>query len=211
MSIAVLCPTRGRPDTCSYMIRSVIDSSEAHVLIYMDEDDETRPPLGSWNSPRVKVETGPRIGPVASCNRLVELYPDYDLYGIITDDSIVTTPGWDDWAEQVLRHAPGRICVISPHHSYGDHVDMPFVTKEWIKATGWYACPDCYHYSWPTVTGLIGEMSAIVHAPEHKFSITHDYIEGTYPERRSRDALAFYDFMSLKLPQVVERVRKAMS
>jgi hypothetical protein len=192
------------------MIRSVIDSSQAHVLIYMDEDDPTNPPPGAWNTLRVKVHIGPRLGPVAAANSLLRRFPGHDVYGLLTDDSVVTTPGWDTWLLEVVKQFPNRVCVVSPHHNMGNHVDMPFVTKEWIKAVGWYACPDTRHYCWPTITGLIGEMTAICHAPEQRFHVEHeDHTQDRV--KQIDDAQPFYEFVSLKLPAVVERVRQAMA
>lgn len=213
--IAVLCPTRDRPDGLRRMAGSVVGTSaKADVIFYADDDQydlyhgiEKEDGLRG----RVRDWYGPRIGPVMSCNRLVEKFPEYSAYGMVTDDSVLTTPGWDSWALETISMFPNRVCVISPHHNQGNHVDMPFVTREWINATGWFACPTMYHYAWPTVTSLIGEMTAIVHAPAQSFNIDHDYVDGTYPDRRMADNTEFYNYVSLKMPADVERVRMALA
>jgi hypothetical protein len=210
--IAVLCPTRDRPEGLKRLIGSVLGTSrKADVLFYAD-DDQTEEYRGiPHEGGRVINWFGPRIGPAPAANLLAKKFYDYDAYGLITDDSVVTTPGWDEWVLDTIPMFPKRICVISPHHNQGEHVDMPFVTKEWIEAVGWFCCPTMYHYAWPTVTSLIGEMTAIVHAPAQKFNIDHDYVDGTYQERRIKDNTEFYEFVSLKLPPIVESVRQAMS
>lgn len=225
--IAVLCPTRDRPEGLVRLFRSVAETADVgtvfgggrvRVLPYVDSDqrDEYRSSRydmpGVYDGPHIDrgdILSGPRIGPVGSANRLVEYHLPYDVYGLITDDSIITTPGWDEWVLETVKQFPNKIVVISPHHNMGNHVDMPFVTREWIETVGWFACPDCYHYAWPTITGLIGEMTAIVHAPEHKFHIEHsDHVQDK--DKQIRDAQPFYEFVSLKLPAVVERLRSAM-
>jgi hypothetical protein len=212
--IAVLCPTRDRLPGFRRAATSVINSSTLVDFIgYIDGDQHYTyfgpGPEKSWND-RVLFTVGDRIGPVAAANELARTHPGYDVYGLLTDDCTVTTPRWDEWVLEAVKQFPNRICVISPHHNMGNHVDMPFVTKEWIKAVGWYACPDCYHYSWPTITGLIGEMTAICHAPAHKFHVEHaDHVQDHTAQ--TRDAQPFYEFVSLKLPAVVERLRQAMS
>lgn len=204
--IAVLCPTRDRPDGFRALEASVVATSNlADVIGYVDADQ-----LELYQDIPGLV-TGPRIGPVAAANFIVNEYPAYDAYGLITDDAVITTPDWDAWLLDTIAHCPGRVCVVSPHHNQGNHVDMPFVSKEWVKATGWFACPDCYHYAWPIITGLIGEMSAIVHAPKDKFSIHHpSKVEMVSENKLAKDHKAFFEFVSLKLPATVERVRQAM-
>ena len=205
--IAILCPTRDRPRELARLLESIQVSSErADVLTYID-DDQVDLYAGIDGITRM---VGPRVGPVAAANALVEANPGYAVYGLLTDDCVVTTPGWDDWLIDAIDYFPRRVAVISPHHNNGDHVDMPFCSSEWIEAVGWYACPDAYHYVWPIITGLIGERTAICHAPEGQFHIEHDYIEGTYPERRARDYEAFFNFVSLKLPWSIAKVRSAM-
>ena len=205
--VAVLCPTRDRPEGLDRLVESVRGTSKADVIAYIDEDQ-----AGMYAGHGSGMQfVGERIGPVAAANLIVERLDGYDVYGLMTDDSVVTTPGWDGWLLDAISQFPNRVCVVSPHHNQGNHVDMPFVSREWIKATGWFACPTMYHYAWPTVTSLIGEMTAIVHAPRQCFNIDHDYVDGTYQDRRIKDNTEFYDFVSLKLPAVVESVRAAMS
>ncbi len=208
----VMIPTRDRPQEAKEAVLSVFDTSQASVCVYVDQDQEGlyEDVWGSlWEDRRFHRYLGPRIGPVASANAIAQRYGNYAAYGLITDDSKITTKGWDEWLLEAVERLP--ICVVSPYHNNGDHVDMPFVTRQWIDTVGWYACPDCWHYSWPTITGLIGEMTAIVHAPQHRFAIHHDYQHGTNPGARQRDAEAFYDYVSLNLRAVVEKVREAMA
>lgn len=204
--IAVLCPSRDRPDGLRRLAKSVHTTSTARVLAYVDEDQEDK----YVGCEADLVTCGERLGPVGSANLLADRYAGYDVYGLVTDDSIITTDRWDEWVSDCVEQFPNRICVISPHHNNGNHVDMPFVTREWIEATGWFACPAMFHYAWPTITSLIGEMTGIVHAPKQRFHIEHDYVDGTYPERRARDYEAFFNYVSLRLPAVVEKVREAM-
>lgn len=209
MSVAVLCPTRSRPGQFSELVRSVAETSSAQVIAYVDEDQ--REMYRGLQSERCILHVGPQVGPVASANALVTAYSDHEAYGLITDDSTVIIPGWDQWLMESLTAFPNRIAVVSPYHNHGNHVDMPFVSKEWIEVVGWYAYPKAFHYCWPIITGLIGEMSAIVHAPMQRFAIQHEFAEWGNPDHRTSDAQAFFEFVSLSLPKTVERVRQAMS
>jgi len=206
--IAVLCPSRSRHDDLRRLGWSVRKTSGAELLAYIDEDQRELYPPTDY----IRTFYGPRIGPVASANELVRRAPDFDVYGLVTDDATLTIEHWDQWVSEAVNQFPNRVCVISPAHNQGGHVDMPFVSREWINAVGWFACPDCYHYCWPIITGLIGEMSAIVHAPEQSFAVHHPHkVEMVSESLRNREAQAFFEFVSLKLPAVVDRVRQAMS
>ena len=205
--ICVLCPTRDRPDGFLRLAESIRKTSDKVDLWGYVDDDQVEM-YGSV--PRDMFYVGPRCGPVESANKLARYQPGYDVYGLMTDDCVVETSGWDQWLLDVVSKMPNKICVVSPYHNHGAHVDMPFVTKEWMKQTGWFACPYTYHYCWPIITGLIGEMTAIVHAPEDRFSINHDYVEGVNDDLRNKDYKAFFAFVSAFLQGVVDKMRLAM-
>lgn len=213
--VAVLIPSRDRPEKLAEACRSVIETSTvADAICYIDDDqrDEYEPVLiAAGLGPRVRVLYGPRIGPVASANILVEDNPDYHAYGLITDDTRITTWGWDAWLLYVLEKFPQEIAVVSPRHNLGEHVDMPFVSKRWIEVVGWYACPEMYHFCWPILTGLIGEMTAIVHAPEQSFGIHHEGLPHGNLDARESDERKFFHYVSLKLPVHVEAIRTEFS
>src|SRR5438034_1248354 len=91
--VAVLCPTRGRPEGLRKMAQSVRATSGADVYAYIDEDWEEE----YVGIPEVERFVGPRVGPVRAVNRLVRKVPDYAAYGFLTDDTTVLTAGWDRW------------------------------------------------------------------------------------------------------------------
>ena len=210
MSVAVLIPSRDRPDLLDRAIQSVLETSkDGHALVYIDSDQKHLYKSLKTDF-RVWIHEGPRIGPVAAANQLRKDFPEFDVYGFMPDDAQIVTPDWDKWILESVAKCPNRIAVISPYHNFGNHVDMPFVTREWIIQTGWYACPDFYHWCWPILTGLIGEMSAIVHAPKARFAIEHDDGPIGNAEHRAADAEKFFEYVSLKLPATVEKIRTAM-
>lgn len=218
MKVGVLCPTRDRPKEFDRLCQSVIaTSTQADVLAYIDDDQPELYQPTEWSkmhpygTGRVRQHVGPRIGPAPAANALVKAFPGYDAYGMVTDDAIMTVPGWDQWLLDVIASFPNRICVVSPYHNQGNHVDMPFVSKEWIAVTGWFACPEMKHYCWPIVTGLIAEMTGICHAGHHDFAVFHKpKVEMVSLNRREQDAQAFFEYVSLGLPAVVQNIRRAM-
>ncbi len=215
--IAVLCPTRSRPAQFVKLAKSVMmTTNRADLIGYVDDDQadlyeatctRTKAELRS----RMSIHIGPRIGPVSSANALVKEFPGYDLYGLIPDDAVLTSAQWAEWCLDVAAFLPNRVGVVSPAHNQGPHVDMPFVTKEWISATGWFAVPIAHHFVWPLVTALIGEMTAIVHAPKERFNIDHDLMMSANQVWASRDTEAFLPFVARELMPIVDRVRDAIN
>jgi hypothetical protein len=215
--IAVLIPSRDRPAKLAQAIKSVRDTSLlADVLVYVDDDQREKyraveeSELGRMDG-RVTMHYGSQVGPVGSANALVDANPGYSVYGLITDDTRMVTNGWDRWVLEAVKQFPNRIVVISPRHNLGEHVDMPFVTREWIDVTGWFAYPRFFHYCWPILTGIMGEMTAIVHAPDSGFSLHHEGMPHTNAWVRKEDGQKFFEFVALRMPVYVEKLRGAMS
>lgn len=210
-----MCPTRGRPEVFRHLASSMARTTErAQLVAYIDEDD----PLADeyrTQVPRVEFVRGPRIGPVAACNHIAAEY-DYDVCGMVPDDAEFVTLGWDRYVDIMARKFKNQVGVISPHHNLGTHVDMPFVTRQWVEATGWFAYPKNFHWCWPTITSLLGEMTAIVHAPGDRFHIHHKGIKDSVPaELTEQDFREFYWFIALennihRLPITLQKLREAI-
>jgi len=185
--IAVLCPTRRGPDALKLLAKSVADTSNARVLAYVDDDSREAYRHGWGQNPgqfvdamaRTFIYEGPRIGPVASMNVLVNHYLDqFDIFGMVPDDATFETAGWDRRMEEVAASFQGGIGAMSPKHSLGDHVDIPFVTRRWIDILGWFAYPGFYHWGWPTVISALAEgIQSLVHLPEESCFVRHDHLE----------------------------------
>lgn len=157
MSIAVTCPTR-RPDEFKRMVGTIQASAPSvTVLAYTDDCDPEREPIEG-----VRFHRGTKLGPCRSVNRLVEVFPEYDIYGVCPDDAGFT-PGqdWAPFVEQVFSEFPKGIGVLSPAHRLGPFVNFPFVSKRWIDTLGWFAFPPMYHFCWDTVLEALGELTNI--------------------------------------------------
>ena len=207
MSVCVMCPTRDRPGRAALLARSVLETSDATIVFYIDEDQwENYKYYFPRTHPRVILESGGRQGPAASANFIAHVHREHSCYGLMCDDMEPTVRGWDRYIEEQIA---GRIGVVSPSHSMGNHVDVPFVSREWIEALGWFCYPTAYHYVWPTVIGLLGEASGtIVHAPADRFFIQH-HQESTRADGIEKDALGFYKLMLYDFHNYVRKIKEA--
>src|SRR5689334_19977064 len=125
MKLAVVCPTRERPLDCWSMIASVLETSGADILIYLDDDDVS--PYDLPPHDRVKVIKGPRIGRGPAINQLCETFKDYDRYLLVSDDVLFVRSNWD--LEIAAVKDGGLVHLESENGS--DHVNWPCVPRWW--------------------------------------------------------------------------------
>lgn len=193
----------------------IATSASAHVLCYVDNDQvDLYRNHCDWESlygGRLKLTFGPSIGPARSINVLVHGFKDYDIYGLITDDSEFATPGWDEYLVGVFQSLPGRIGVVSPSHDQGPYVNWPYVSREWIDVVGFFAENTVYHFMWDTVIELLGETTRIVWANRDEFHIKHHQLPpctSASPRDFQSDASAFWGWILIHRASIVKRLRE---
>lgn len=208
MSVLVMIPSRDRPKEIQEAVLSVLETSQASICVYVDEDQhalyqKSLDPF--WRDRRFHQLTGERVGPVASANEIARRWDSFTAYGLITDDSAMAVSGWDDY---LLDEVRGGALVVSPSTTQGDHVDMPFVSAEWINKLGWFAYPGNYHTGWPTICGSLAEaIGRLVRAPRDKFFVSHDMLPSQNEERLREDARQLYAFFQNRFSKALEVLR----
>lgn len=175
MSVLVLCPSRDNPEGAERAFRSMVDTSEEPTMVLCIDDDQ-RGEYSGLSHPRLRIHSGPRTDIVGSINATIVDEPGYGVYGMMTDDAVFKSGGWDSWVEGVVDSFPGRLGVVSPHHNGGPFVNFPYVSREWIDRVGWFACPETVHFCWDTVLEMLGEATQIRYATEQEFGL-HHYVD----------------------------------
>jgi hypothetical protein len=150
-------------------------SLDTEMVACIDDDQVDLYP--ARDRPRFKYHVGPRTDIVGSLNAAVKAHPDYDAYGLIVDDAMFKTVGWDQWMIGRMGSLKNGIGVISAAHSVGAFVNFAYVSRAWVRALGWYACPDTLHFCWDTVMELLGEATEIVYATRKEFFIEHELVQ----------------------------------
>lgn len=203
-----MIPSRDRPKELKVAVDSVYgmasDPENLAIAVYVDEDQK------ELYKGTVAYVSGPRVGPATAADGMAKTFDDFDIYGLITDDSVIVTPGWDDWLRGQLE---GQVAVASPSHNHGVHMDMPFVSKRWLDAVGWFSLPGCIHYAWPSAIYVIALASGakISHADIESFRILHDQLSTDRGPDFVQDALTLYNFILDGLAQASERVKRAIN
>lgn len=142
--IAILCPTRGRPEQFKRMCQSAIDTAESPsgVMIYACSNGrdgyvpwapEESPTVYMWNNLAAKAKSDFDRG--------------HKLFMLGADDVIFSTPGWD---KAIIDHYNKLEEKIHVYHLQ-DSRDIngtphPIVTREYIDAMGYFLPPIFLHW-----------------------------------------------------------------
>lgn len=188
MTLAILLPTRGRPENLARFIDAVKNTAEDwHLYLRLDTDDPTLPQyeeLLAHRHPRISVSMGPRIRFGPSLNELAA-WADSDgmsHMGMFGDDVVPITPGWD----LALMDALGGDLGVA----YGDdglrdkhQPDLPthYVTQaEVYRRLGYLSPPGIQHLFLDNVARDIGRyLKNFVFAPV-KIQHMHPWAEGEH-------------------------------
>lgn len=217
MKIVVGCPTRDRIPSAINLARSVARTSkDAMVVFYVDNDQRQHYQdqfefAGQDRYERVRMVGGDRVGPVKAANEIAAVF-DCDWFGFVPDDCEFTTQGWDSYLLGLVPDPRKTIAVASPSHPFGDHIDVPFVTRAWLDVIGDFAPVALAHWCWPTVISLLAEVgNAEIRCDPDRFYIEHkmQMSEGAN-EKLPGDAVTFYMWCVHEFPQMLAKLRKAI-
>lgn len=160
--IAILCPTRGRPEQCQRMIESAFRTSAGKVQLYIavsgDEFEVYKGALFVPDQNRVgvcMVEMPDGMPTAHKWNRLAELAAKQPagLFMLGSDDMYFDTPGWDKALIDHYNSLENKIhCYALQDSRDIDGTPHPIVTREWIEAMGYAFPPIFLHWFLDTWT-----------------------------------------------------------
>lgn len=159
MTIALLCPTRGRPEQCRRMVQSVYNSSIGNIGIYLavsaEEFDTYKQSLELPENDRVGVVmvAMPDQPTGFKWNKLAELAiasppkQGAKLFMLCADDTVFSTPCWDKALIDHYNVLENKIHVYALRDSRDpDGTPHPIVTREYIEAMGYFLPPIFLHW-----------------------------------------------------------------
>lgn len=156
MTIAILCPTKGRPEQLIRMResarRTAVDFSDftnqgsVRVLHCTSEEDFIN--LG-YLGPHIIMPDG--MPTVHKWNMLAQVainkFPQTRLFMLGADDMIFATPLWDKALLDHYNALDNKIHVYALQDSRDpEGAPHPIVTREWIEAMGWAFPPIFVHW-----------------------------------------------------------------
>jgi len=205
--------TRERPAELQRLAESLLaTSTKAALIVWCDEDQIVSYAEGVKWGPRVVMHGGTRIGPVAAANSLCHLYRDpIRIYGMVPDDAIFKTPGWDDYIIKTFEAMPRRIGVIAAAHNGGEYVNFPWVSREWIESVGWLYYPHNFHHCCDSILEILGECTNMVYAKPEEFSMHHELVTTFNREKFVADCYNFLAWAVGERRTLVKRIRERIA
>lgn len=212
-------PTRARPDKLSRFLDAyTCTGATAPVRVRLDQDD---PDLDSYHEivlPKnwLKV-VRPRLtgGANAAHAEMFAEFPNLDWYGLLADDVVPRTNGWD----KALIEAAGKdkLAFADDGFQGGNLATHPLIGGDLIRAIGWLCCPSVGHNYADTCLHLIAKLAGReVYLPHVKVEHMHPLAgkakeDATY--RYAQDFVAdtakFYKWRGMSLRPIVERLKAA--
>lgn len=147
MSIAVLVPSRSRPDRFTQLLDSIETTAHGHVAVYcgLDADDPYEWYYPARPSPHTYVH-GPRKGLAAWTNHLATLAiaDGHSILASFGDDHRPRTPGWDLLVADAMERQPG---LVYTRDGLQDErlPTAPFWPAGVVLALGWFFPPVLGH------------------------------------------------------------------
>lgn len=145
--ITLCVPTRGRPERFRTMIESADKTADGPIecIAVLDADDPERGAYRPHPSVTYYVGDRPIIGGVLYTSELWTRAGEQALGDIAmmgADDNIFETQGWDTAVENAFASVPDRIVMVAcADGTKRGRPEAPFVSREWIEATGEFAPP----------------------------------------------------------------------
>jgi len=153
MTIALLCPTRGRPEQFKRMIESAYSTAtkeNIQVFVALDKHDFETYPKDALDK-AAKVLIMPDLVPTGYLfNKLsMKAYKreGIKIFMLAADDMVFTTPCWD---EALLNHYNALGNKIHVYHLQDSRdangTPHPIATREYIEALGYFVSPIFMHW-----------------------------------------------------------------
>lgn len=144
MNIALLVPTRKRPDNLKRFYESAMATASKpntiEVIAYVDDDDDSY----DFKLPRLRWVRGPRVVLSECWNRCAEMAVS-PILGHMGDDIIFRSNNWDSQILEVFRSYPDNIVFVHGDDMSGVHLSNfgthGFIHRDWVDTVGYFVPP----------------------------------------------------------------------
>lgn len=150
MTIALLCPTKGRREQFSRMCKSAAKTSDHHRIYVAISFDDIREYNGLFGG-AVDARITPDMMPTAhKWNILAKTAmedPNNKLFMLASDDMVFSTPLWDHALLEHYNALDNKVHVYSLQDSRDpEGTPHPIVTREWVEFWGYMVNPIWLHW-----------------------------------------------------------------
>jgi hypothetical protein len=191
--IAVLTPSRGRPERLTGMVDSIRVTSEREVAVYvgLDDDDVLYPEI-----PGVRMSRRPRKRLASWTNVLAEqaLQDGHTILAFLGDDHRPRTHGWDTRIIEAMA-ALGDGLVYADDGLQGERLPTaPFWSAKIIRALGFYYPPVLDHlFADDYFLRLAHDLGRCIYLPDVLIEHMHPSIGKAPDDESYRESAACWD------------------
>jgi hypothetical protein len=164
MSIAVILPTRGRPEKAREAVDSILETRrlpDTQVVVVLDQDDPSRPLYEQWlgMSQHIVVVCEGKMIQRANIAAM-RVVGEFDILGFMADDNRMRTPGWDIRVTRTLEQS--GILFTNLNDQFWSELfpnDKPvntYIRSSVVQALGWFANPHEWHHYMDDSWRLLG-------------------------------------------------------
>lgn len=157
--IAILVPTKGRPEQCKRMLQSVKATISSQVDVFLGLSTDDAKVYGEYvGADVIFPEWMPTVHKWNMLARKAMEHMDINLFMLGSDDIMFETPMWD---VALVRHYSRLKNKAHCYHLQDsrDHDGTPhiIVTREWIETMGYFLIPIFNHWHADTWTREIAK------------------------------------------------------
>jgi len=232
--IAMVLPTRNRPEKLTRFINSVFstaeDPSNVKFYFYVDSDDVVTMPclekVAQTSLSKFLVHRGPRIMMSQTANMLIPSIEE-DIFFLGADDLVFKTQGWDTLVIDFFETHQDKVVLAYGNDLFNSSLAThPIIHRRWVEAVG-YLTPPYFEAdfadTWLTdlARKIGGRIQLLDFVNEHMhFYARKSELDSTFAENRQRYAEQDPDLVyrcldpvrardAQKLLQVIGRVKNA--
>lgn len=170
--IALLCPSKGRPEKLKKMWESAKATSTLPLKLYLAIDAKEWPLYQEFTANNIQVLIMPDLLPTAhKWNLLADLAlleKGNKLFFLAGDDMVFETEGWD----RAMNTDEAHVYALQDSRDE-DGTPHPIMTRKYIEAMGYFVPPMFLHWFIDTWTVSIAKANqAFTHLKQ--FKLTHD-------------------------------------
>lgn len=174
-ALLVVVPTRGRPQSLERLRDAMAATvrGDTHLLAGVDDDDTCLTAYLGLAGIHFRVLTGLR-GVVACANAMVMPHLDeYRAVGVLGDDWVPRTEGWDVAVMEALKTAPMAFCNDLYPREPGTFPTHLFIRSEVVQALGFVGPPCFRHMFVDAAWQEWGRACGITYLGEHVIEHVH--------------------------------------
>jgi hypothetical protein len=143
--IAILTPSRGRPERLAEMIESIRETADGEVAIYVGLDLDDWANYKQADGVSYLVRPRMRLAPWTNLLATEALAHGHEIIGFFGDDHRPRTQGWDALVKAAFDRM-GSGLVYGDDLLQGENLPTaPFWSADVIRALGWYYPPTLTH------------------------------------------------------------------